>query len=1239
MLLSSDIKKMPKGAGIFQRGLKTSSLPVRMQNKHRGNSNKEDLEETIKSENEKKDFFSFRNEKVHRLEFFKNWCPDNHVKLVMEQDSDEMELESKGSVSTLSTQEFFAVISTETGVGLANAPETIVSLANLPAQKKRKGSDSSNSDAEYTFYELEDIFARGQDDQYSLTLGELNYVSNLRSENISTKHHVFAHSCGNISKQVRNGVADLLKEGKKLECPAHPIYDFMVFGSVITLQQIIDALAKAREFPQLDQLEQLFVNMLQHWMSQVFVQHPDAINSPQLFLRPSRGGGATAQTLHGEYLGRSPDALVGQTLPGQGMGLPQSLPLSVPLPTHPVDDGGAAVGRPEGSMDIVVDPTGERGSLEPLEYQLEFLRLSLGLMEIEARRRLRFCIEMGVKIDSLRQLGSNVGSSFSSKHIILGNVPLHIQGQALLELIGDLNLDQGLGIDLVDAAQRIDGESWVLQREGLWCSMFLRLEQECGFCDFGDEGAGLKPICGFAYGRMRVPNPQEYMAHKDAPPSHHMCTYMAVPDLRVDSSTELSMAAAVRALRSSTLFFQDSVACVRSEVEALLLKAGLHSLLNTHVFVEVRGMVRELEEKLREKNKMDHWSAQEFYVAVCVAEEGEGGGTDLVTEVRKALGMVGTPTALRRLPPPAPVEWTVSGHPFLVCPSTEHESFKSNLPPAVFQASTLTVYKLDCLRPDCTLSMVLQVLAEDQKFSTENVRRVWIAPLAHFDDNPEPIQFSTRSLCFETEGGTVTLSQRTLATICMLDRTGRCKGALATLDSCPWISQFWDICNLVFKNATMGSRRTTLRYQEWKKALPVAHTTEAKSAASPTMLKIGSLTLPARSSNTGVAEADSRTSPPRSLSYRDATAGPARRSFPPSSSRSPSPPALTSAGGGGSPWPRGERSTTRGMSYEGLEKGYGPVVARQSRELVLPNTMVIERYKQQLQNESTEAIARIERNLESRIEAALARQAEVHEARLEALRAELVEEMDSKVAVLATEVREGLDRSLGSISARLAGHEEAIAGVTQAIEDKAHDTKVALLKVASKSERQHADLVQRQDQAAAANADLMSKQNEIASMLQTLLVHIKGPSILPAPAQVLSPSAAPAPLSSLPPTLLTHVVDSGREHQHLGFANSSQSAIVLFSGSEDDDRSDSQDEEEAVAPPNTSVVAMTRRRVSTHSQEPLKRSADGSGSSPQPRRINIMSTPKFEHPKPLDASELSQGAGPHWPGGSHNSTC
>ena len=158
-------------------------------------------------------------------------------------------------------------------------------------------------------------------------------------------------------------------------------------------------------------------------------------------------------------------------------------------------------------------------------------------------------------------------------------------------------------------------------------------------------------------------------------------------------------------------------------------------------------------------------------------------------------------------------------------------------------------------------------------------------------------------------------------------------------------------------------------------------------------------------------------------------------------------------------------------------------------------------------------------------------------------------------------------------------------------------------------------------------------------MLQILLVHIKGPSILPAPSQVLSPSAAPALLSPSAPALPTPVLDAGREHQHLFFANSSPPAVIPFCDSDDDDRSDSQDEEEVVSPPNTPVVALSRRRLSAYSQDPLKRSVDGFESSHQPRRVDIKSTPKFEHPKPPDASELSQGAGPHWPGGSHHSTC
>ena len=67
----------------------------------------------------------------------------------------------------------------------------------------------------------------------------------------------------------------------------------------------------------------------------------------------------------------------------------------------------------------------------------------------------------------------------------------------------------------------------------------------------------------------------------------------------------IATAAVVRALRISTLFFQDSVACARSEVEERLTKANLGTALGTSVFIEVRSVVRELEEKLRERNKVE----------------------------------------------------------------------------------------------------------------------------------------------------------------------------------------------------------------------------------------------------------------------------------------------------------------------------------------------------------------------------------------------------------------------------------------------------------------------------------------------------------------------------------------------------------------------------------------------------------------------------------------------------------
>ena len=249
-----------------------------------------------------------------------------------------------------------------------------------------------------------------------------------------------------------------------------------------------------------------------------------------------------------------------------------------------------------------------------------------------------------------------------------------------------------------------------------------------------------------------------------------------------------------------------------------------------------------------------------------------------MTSVRRALGIVGPLSTQRTVPAPAPVEWSVSGHPLLVCPSTDHDSFKSNLPPAVFQASVLCIYKVDGLKPTATMSSVLNALIDDPKFSPHAVRRIWIAPVASFDDKPEPLKFSSRQLLMETDGEPVTLSARTLSRICEADKLGRCMGTLQSTDFCPWLGQMQCINNLIFKNSTLGSRRSKLRYQEWDKSAPVGKTPD-QSTTSPATVRIGSLHLPSNVSAKGGAGPERRDSPPRSLSYRDATAGVGRRSF------------------------------------------------------------------------------------------------------------------------------------------------------------------------------------------------------------------------------------------------------------------------------------------------------------------------------------------------------------------------
>ena len=1089
---------MPSGA-ISQRGLKTATLIVEMEQPKQKKKGYKDLDAILKNESRKKKFFSFKNERIETMEFFNRYCPDYSVEQTLKDEEKEDESVSKFK---LSTREFF-VRSVDGNNGLTECPDIIVAFQKFAVQKKRKHYGLSSPPTGLDFLKLEDIFAREQHDQYDLPMGELSFVSELSSENVDPKYHVFTNSCSNVLKQVQRSTSEILEELTKAEVPLHPIYGAMMFGSVISLQQVREVLDKAQEFPQLDQLEQLFVDMLGFWFNQVLEQRHSG-DGVKFFLRRTAG-----PTALGAAVSVNLDALSGQTLPGQGVGLSHSLSSSVPLTTLEDGGGGATEDRSNVShmdIDTEVDPLSDEGTPAVIMHQLNFLRLALGGFELEARRRALHCVSMGYKGLKIGELGSFVGGRVDTDCILLGCIPMYIPGQALLDLICDLDQVQSLGIDLIEAAQRISDDSWVFQREGTWCSMVLQLEKTIGFCDFGDSDEGLLPICGFAYSRLYAHQPAERRLPKDAPPNYHMCTYMAVPHERVDAS-ETVTAAVVRALRSSTLFFQDSVACARSEVEERLTKSNLGDALGTTIFIEVRGLVRELEEKLQGQNKPDGWYAQEFYLTVSVADECCGSdGEELVTSVRRALGMVGPLSAQRIEPDPVPVEWSVSGHPFLVCPSTDHDSFKSNLPPAVFQASTFGVYKVDYLKPNSTVSSVLSALLDDSKFSPHPVRRVWLSPVASFSDKPEPLKNSSRQLFVETDGPPVSISAKTLNRMCMVNKSGRCMGSLQSVDTCPWLPPMQNINNLIFKNSTMGSRRSKLRYQEWDKSTPAGTKADQSINSSPSTLKIGSLVLPGKLG----ADSPRGDSPPRSKSYRDAAAGAGKRSST-SPPRTPSPPLFRLVGGGGGVWARGETvGARRGAARDTELRGAGAVVVRQTRALAAPSPSTTARYKGERDHGSSEALTRLSHDLESKLDLALARQAEVYarqvevfesrferqRAELTTVRAELMAVMDNKVAALAHDIKEGMDRSLGEINTRMSAQEEVIARVSHTVGYSAQETKAALEESARKQE------------------ESARKQDEMSALLSQMAQHMFSKSATTAPPRGPPSMPAQTPLYS-----------------------------------------------------------------------------------------------------------------------------
>ena len=140
----------------------------------------------------------------------------------------------------------------------------------------------------------------------------------------------------------------MLKTSMEMENPPHPIYQFMIYSTVISVQQIVDAIRCGEENPEMDNIESLFHEMINSWFNGVLEWRQDENQSKQLFLRRdgrhnSAGGGGNDE------------------------------------------DEGIEMER-EIDLDAQDDPF-----LHQLEDRLNLLRLALGKLEIEARHRIQEC--------------------------------------------------------------------------------------------------------------------------------------------------------------------------------------------------------------------------------------------------------------------------------------------------------------------------------------------------------------------------------------------------------------------------------------------------------------------------------------------------------------------------------------------------------------------------------------------------------------------------------------------------------------------------------------------------------------------------------------------------------------------------------------------------------------------------------------------------------------------------------
>ena len=230
-------------------------------------TNLQSLYQGINTAGKKKFSFSSTNSRIDLASFRRTFIVDKAIKKIITDGSGAIKTHLDPQKDVLSSGTFFISPDPNDSDGLQNSPLAKGRIEALPPRKRANVDDFDGEKISYEFYSVGEIYDSSKSRE--LTLSELRFICSFSSRTIPPRFLQLLTTCGSNLAKLERDIPIMLKTSMEMENPPHPIYQFMTYSTVISVQQIVDAIRCGEENPEMDNIESLFYEMISSWFNGV----------------------------------------------------------------------------------------------------------------------------------------------------------------------------------------------------------------------------------------------------------------------------------------------------------------------------------------------------------------------------------------------------------------------------------------------------------------------------------------------------------------------------------------------------------------------------------------------------------------------------------------------------------------------------------------------------------------------------------------------------------------------------------------------------------------------------------------------------------------------------------------------------------------------------------------------------------------------------------------------------------